>query len=376
MITRYRRLACALSVVALTACGTVARPAATPTPRSSQTAPPPTDAPSASPTSTPLTGPAILDEVNVHGATELEIRNLSGAVAGSIQLTLQQSIDDQQYGAGPHHVWILDSTQDSSSLDLYAPSGALLVSDLYTPSNWSFGPLFTADGSMWVWPRRTGWNPSPAPPSTTTFYVGTQAQQMTPILTHTESQQGFNLSPVAWVGSKVYLTEVQTIGGGLSSLNTGRGVWVLDPGTRSLIQVNSSCALVDVGSDGSLICEEGKTLVIERPSGDTLRISVPGSFTGVSAGFSPDGASIMVMTEDVNDPHCALFVGSSTSGALTTVPGGCSGLWLPNGGIVVNMADGGVEVVPPHGEPTRIQLTVPAGDTFVGVIGIIPDPRD
>jgi hypothetical protein len=295
----------------------------------------------------------------------LHVVNLSGEVVGTVSTPSDGSADS---GVGPHHIWV---TEDHS-LTFYGASGAKLATDAFSDAPFSSAPVFSADGSHWVW----SYSPNQADlqrGGTTTIYMGTQASQMTAVAAHTESV-GTRLTPIAWVNGRVYLTEYQVVGGGRITFGVGTGAWSLDPSSGALAQLNASCHLQDVASDGSLLCIQGQMLTVIHPGGGTTALVFTGSWDQSGAGaFSSDGRNVIVSAVSLQASSSvgATFMGNATGGSMEKVAGVAFGVYFfPDGRFLAQTSAGWVVE---NQDGTKLALFLPDGDA---VLTVLATPAD
>ncbi|MDQ6847004.1 MAG: hypothetical protein M3019_05400 [Candidatus Dormibacteraeota bacterium] len=291
--------------------------------------------------------------------------NLSGEVVGTVPTPTDGSGNS---GVGLHHVWVADG----HSLTFYGASGTKLATDAFSDAPFSSPPVFSADGSHWVW----SYSPSQANlqrGGTTTIYMGTQTSQMTPVATHTESV-GTRLTPIAWANGRVYLTEYVVVGGGRIAFSVGTGAWSLDPSSGALAQLAASCHLQDVASDGSLLCIQKQLLTVVHPGGGTSALLFTGSWdqTG-GARFSADGRKVVAsaVSFQASTSVGATFMGNATGGSMEKVADAVFGLYFfPDGRFLARTSAGWV-VENQNG--TKSALPLPDADT---VLAVLADPAD
>lgn len=295
----------------------------------------------------------------------LHVVTLSGGVVGAVPVSINSS---GRAGVGPHHIWVTDN----HSLTFYGASGTKLATDAFSDAGFSSMPAFSADGSHWAW----SYSPSQADlqhGGSTTIYLGTQTSQMTAIATHTESV-GTRLTPIAWADGKVYLTEYVVIGGGRIVFGVGTGAWSLDPSSGVLVQLDASCQLQDVASDGSLLCIQGQTLTVRHPGGGTTTLVFPGSWDQSGAGhFSADGRQVVVSAVSFQSSSSvgATFMGKATGGSMEKVTDAAFGVYFfPDGRFLAQTSAGWVVE---NQDGTKVALSIPAGDTVVNVLAA---PKD
>ncbi len=293
----------------------------------------------------------------------IHVVNLSGEVVGTVPVPTDGSATS---GVGRHHLWVAEG----KSLAFYGAGGAKLATDAFSDAGFSSPPVFSADGSHWVWSS----SPDQADTqrgSTTTIYMGTQTSQMTPIATSTRSP-GTRLTPIAWVNGRVYLTEYVVVGGGRSVISIGTGAWSLDPSTGALAELAPSCHLQDVATDGSLLCIQGQILTVIHPGGGTSELVVTGSWDETGAAhFSADGRMVAASAISFEPSLGATFMGSATGGSLEKVADDAFGVYfLPDGRFLAQTSAGWVVE---NQDGTKSALPLPDGDT---VMAVLADPAD
>jgi hypothetical protein len=307
---------------------------------------------------------AVSPDVVVNGAPavqalNLKVVDLSGHAVGSVSAS---GSDIGSSGVGPHHVWVINH----NSLVFYGATGAQLATDSHSATNFSSGPVFTADGSTWAW----AWSPQQNQQGggTTTIYVGTQASQMRAVVTHAD-RLGQRLTPVAWTpDGTVYLTEETVIGGGRIAFPVPATAWSLNPTTGVLSELSATCHLQDVLPDGSLLCLQGSSLTIARPPTTLTTLPLTGGFEQYGdARYSARSNSVLV--------SAVSFQPSTTGATYLTGPGAGSAqqvssdafgaFFLPDGRLLERRSTGWV-VTSPGG--TDSGPILPADSTVVGVI--------
>lgn len=211
-------------------------------------------------------------------------------------------------GVGPHHVWVINH----NSLIFYGATGAQLATDSYSATNFSSGPVFTADGSTWAW----AWSPQQNQQGggTTTIYMGTQASQMRAMVTHADP-----------LGPTSHSRRVDSGWHRLPHRGNGHRRWshrLPRPGDRLVAEPHHRgpfgaerdvCHLQDVLPDGSLLCLQGSSLTIARPPTTLTTLPLTGGFEQYGdARYSARSNSVLV--------SAVSFEPSTTSATYLTWP--------------------------------------------------------
>jgi hypothetical protein len=293
--------------------------------------------------------------------TLLHVVDLSGKVVGAVPVSGDGS---GNAGVGPHHVWVAEN----HSLTFYGASGAKLAADAFSDASFSSSPVFSADGSHWAWSYSPGQGDLQHGGSTT-IYVGTQTSQMTAIATRAEGV-GTQLTPIAWVDGKLYLTEYIVIGGGRIIFGSPAGAWSLDPSTGVLVELNASCRLEDVSLDGSLLCLHSQVLTVMHPGGATTALVFTGAWDQTGAGhFSADGRKVVVSAVSLQPSTSvgATFMGDASGGSMAKVADSAYGVYFfPDGRFLAHTSAGWVVE---SQDGTKVPPSLPGTDMVVNVLG-------
>ncbi len=358
-----RFIGCATTLV-VTACGS-----SVPTP---PVGAPTATAPHAIATPTPVSAsasPAVAIEFLTESGSAFHIVTTSGTVAAIVPVPSDGS---SRVGTGSGRIWV----EQATTLTFFDRNGKQIAAFPFTDTQLSSAVVFSPDGAQWMWTAHSGVGTTPGP-TTTTLYLGSAIKPMTVIGTHSDPD-GSSLQPLRWVGSSVYMTERQVVGGGRIVYAAADGAYGVDVGSHAVMQMQpSSCQLQDVAADTTLMCLSAQTVTFFPPSGPSRSVTfgTPGTLDPTGAGaFSPDGMNYIVAGESTLSTGVT-FTGAVASGTPRRLADSEAPMGYTSDGRAVvvtypGTGPGTVTFYRADGSATAFKL--PDGDAFLALIDAGP----